>query len=137
MRSSFAIRLAWMWALVMVTCVAPLSQAAEELTVYAYRYGSKQLARDGLWSVALRFNNPVFPSNLEQNVQVVADGAKVEFELLERDSLKKASTASNNLLIVPTKSSSTPVSVTVTVSKGISDATGPVEGQFGTGHQLG
>ena len=124
MRSSFAIRLAWMSALVVVICVAPLSQAAEELTVYAYRYGSKQLAQKGIWSVALRFNNPVFPSNLEQNIQVVADGAKVKFELLERDSLKKASAASNSLLLAPTKSSGTPVSVTVTVSKGISDTTG-------------
>ena len=72
----------------------------------------------------IRFNNPVFPSNLEQNIQVLADGSKIKFELLERDSLKKASSATSNFLLVPKESSSQPVSVTITVSKGISDATG-------------
>ncbi len=125
MKSSFANRLACMLALVAVLCLAPLLQAAEELTVSAYRYSSPQeLAQKGIWSVAMRFNNPVFPSNLEQNIQVLADGAKIKFELLERDSFKKASSANSNFLLVPKESSSQPVSVTITVSKGISDATG-------------
>jgi len=124
MKSSFAIRLACMLALVVVLCLAPLLQAAEELTVSAHRYGSQELGQKAIWSVTIRFNNPVFPSNVEQNIQVLADGAKIKFELLERDSLKKASSAASNFLLVPKESNSEPVSVTITVSKGISDTTG-------------
>ncbi len=58
----------------------------------------------------LRFNNPVFPSNVAQTTKVTVDGDQKGFELLEPDSRQKATAAASNLLLVPTEAGDKPVS---------------------------
>lgn len=124
MKRSFTVRLIWMMALMLVVCWSQFAGAADELAVHAYRYGPHEFGKKGLWAVMLRFNNPVFPSNVAQATKVAVEGVQKKFELLEPDSMEKAVSASATLLLVPAEASDKPVSVMITVSKGLSEATG-------------
>jgi alpha-2-macroglobulin len=124
MKRSFTVRLVCKLVLMAIACWAPLAGAADELAVYAYRYGPHEFGKKGLWAVMMRFNNPVFPSNVAQATKVSVEGVQKKFELLEPDSLEKANSAAATVLLVPTEASDEPVSVTITVSKGLSDAAG-------------
>ena len=124
MRKSCTVSLAWKLLLMLVICWAPLAGAADGLAVHAYRSSPHELGKKGLWAVMLRFNYPVFPSNVAEATKVTVDGVQKKFNLLESDSQEKATAATATLLLVPTEASDKPGSATITISKGLSDASG-------------
>ncbi len=124
MKRPSLVKVVWMMSLVAVACGAVFARAAEDLIVQAYRYGLRDVDQPGLWAVMLRFSSPVFPSNVAQNTTVTMRGVGKPFQLLEHDSRQKATKATTSLILVPKESSDKPSSVTVFISKGLSDATG-------------
>ena len=102
----------------------PFPSLADELTVYAYRDTASAAGKPGMWAVMLRFNNPVFPSNVAQSTKVTVDGVEKKFELLDRHSREQASGAATNFLLVPADTPRKAGTVKITVSKGLSDVTG-------------
>lgn len=97
---------------------------AQALTVYGYRDVSPRWSETGRWAVHLRFNHPVFPSNLRQSLSVTADGAKKTYELLNSDGGKLPDSAVRKVLILSPKDKGHPQTVRVTVADGLSDASG-------------
>ena len=59
----------------------PFQSRADELTVFARRDTSFQGEKTGQWAVILRFNHPVFATNLSKATKVTMDGAGESFEL--------------------------------------------------------
>jgi uncharacterized protein YfaS (alpha-2-macroglobulin family) len=107
---------------ILIISAIPLQAKADELTAYAYR----QAAEQGYWSVRVGFNNPVFPSNLDSALSVMADGQQSDVNILIPDSKKKASEPGRQFLIVPVKPSEKPATVTITIQKELSDVSGRI-----------
>lgn len=102
----------------------PVLVSADELTVYAYRDSSVRGEPKGLWAVIIRFNNPVFPSNLTEATKVRAGQVEEKYELRTLDDQAVATAPSREFRLVPAKTSDTPESVEVKISKGLTDAAG-------------
>jgi hypothetical protein len=106
-----------------LACLSTLA-LADDLTVHAYREAYKPGEPAGRWSVALRFNNPVFPSNLAAAVKVTAGGTEEKFEIQSVKEQKAATAPAREFRLVPTMISERPVSIKITIDKGLSDVTG-------------
>ena len=124
MRACFAVRVVWKLVLAIIVCGASFASAADELAVYAYRYRSHELGTKGLWAVMLRFDNPVFSSEVAKATKVTVEGVQKHFELQDPDSGEKVAWATASMVLVPTEASDRPASVAITVAKGLSDASG-------------
>ncbi len=99
---------------------ATFAGAADNLTVYAYREDFSE-AR---WGVILRFNHPVFPSNVASAISVTSEAPNEGFELLDPGSKEPITAAARALLLVPQKTPAKPTEVTITVEKGLGDSSG-------------
>lgn len=102
----------------------PICAWADGLTVSARRVWNFQGATIGFWGVRLTFDRRVFPSNLSEHTLVKVDGKQVKFEVKVSSGADPASQPGHTFLIVPAKASKVPESVTITIEKGLSDATG-------------
>lgn len=94
--------------------------AGENLTVHAYRDD----LTDASWTVMMRFNHPVFPSNVAGATAVTTDKGQEEFDLLDPATKKPTTSAVRSLLLVPKKAHKQPVQITITVEKGLGDSSG-------------
>jgi uncharacterized protein YfaS (alpha-2-macroglobulin family) len=124
MKRSFAVRSAWKLVLIVVLCGWSSAWAAEELTVSADRYTSPELVKKRSWGVVLRFNNPVFPSNAAQATKVTVEGVPKKFEFVDLVRYEKLTAAAANMILVPAEPIEKPGTVIITVTKGLSDASG-------------
>ncbi|MFH1115160.1 MAG: MG2 domain-containing protein [Pseudomonadota bacterium] len=104
--------------------IIPALAYADQLTVYARRDMSFQPADNGSWGVALRFNHPVFPSNLSESTLVQAGRSQLKFQVKVLDGSRNASDPSKEFLIVPVKPPTDQESVKIVIEKGLSDVSG-------------
>ncbi|MBI5248490.1 MAG: hypothetical protein HY912_03250, partial [Desulfomonile tiedjei] len=99
---------------------AALAGAADNLTVYGYRGDFSE----GRWAVVLRFNHPVFPSNVAGATTVTSEKAQEKFDLLDPESKQPATSPTRSLLLVPQQSPERVTEVTIAIERGLSDSTG-------------
>jgi len=96
----------------------------DQLTVHASREAVGTDTETGAWSVRLKFNHPVFPSNLAGSTTVTADGAAIKFDVIVPSSREKASEAGREFLLFPVDPETKSGSITIVVKQGLSDAVG-------------
>lgn len=94
--------------------------AGDNLTVHAYRDD----LTDASWTVMLRFNHPVFPSNVAGATLVSSDKGHEKFDLLDPGTKQPTTAAVRSLLLVPKKAHKQPVQITITIEKGLGDSSG-------------
>ena len=97
---------------------------ADELTAHARRDTYYQGEKPGQWAVMLRFNHPVFASNLSNSTKVSMDGAPENFELLDPGTDRKATGTMREFRLVPLGTPSKAGTVKITIDKSLSDASG-------------
>lgn len=99
---------------------------AANLTVYAHRASNLEGAEDKYeWAVRLNFNYPVFLSNLSSLTTVTVDEeADDSAEIVEAPGQGKSHDATRQFIVYSTKHHEKPVSVVVTIDKGLQDSTG-------------
>ncbi|MBI4965867.1 MAG: hypothetical protein HY913_21495 [Desulfomonile tiedjei] len=117
------------WGMVVVGLIAllgiaPASASTDELTAYAYRDSFFRGEKKETWAVRVRFNHPVFPSNLVSATTVTIGEAPEKFELRDTRDNKVTTEAAREFRIVPIKPVTKPESVKITIDKSLSDATG-------------
>ncbi len=117
MKSSFQGRLLMVLVSLLIVAGASALALADDLTVNA---GDPS----GRWSVTLRFNNPVFPSNLAAAIKVTTDEAEEKFEIQSPRDAEKATAPAREFRLVPTRISERPISVKIVINKGLSDVSG-------------
>lgn len=108
------------WVCVFTIFQTTFAAAADNLTVHAYRNDYS----DTGWAVMLRFNHPVFPSNVAGATGVTSEKAQEGFDLLDPGTKEPATAATRNLLLVPKKADKQPAQITITIEKGLSDSSG-------------
>ncbi len=84
----------------------PFYSHADELTAHARRDAYFQGEKPGQWAVILRFNHPVFTTNLSNSTKVTLDGAAENFELLDPGTEQKATGTMREFRLVPLGTSS-------------------------------
>lgn len=124
MKSSFQGRLLIVLVSMLIVAGAPSLALADDLTVRAQREAYSPGDPAGRWSVTLRFNNPVFPSNLAAAIKVTADEAEEKFEIQSAGGQEKATAPAREFRLVPIRISERPTSVKVVINKGFSDVSG-------------
>jgi len=112
------------FTLVLSGFVLPALVAAVELTVSLRHDEFYPSEEEGLWTVNVRFNHPVFPSDATAGIKVTRDGKDESFELLDHTTNAKAKEASRSFIIRPEKKSTEPAKIVITVQKGLADSTG-------------
>lgn len=98
--------------------------AADELTVSGWRDTSSTWSDSGRWAVKLRFNHPVFPSNLGQSLDVTADAAQKPYKLLSWEAQELTASPVKEMLVVSAIEKGRPQTIRVVVKKGLSDVSG-------------
>ena len=124
MKSSFQGRLLMVLVSLLIVAGASALALADDLTVHARREAYSPGEPAGRWSVTLRFNNPVFPSNLATAIKVTTDEAEEKFEIQSPKDQEKATAPAREFRLVPTRISERPTSVKIVINKGFSDVSG-------------
>ncbi len=125
MKIEWSSKLLVCFALLLVFSCSPLAEGAEEqLAVSATRHRPAEKEGPGSWAVLLRLNNPVFPSNLMESTTVTVNNKDEKFELRVPRERRKAITVGREFAVVPLNPSESSATVTITVKKGLADASG-------------
>jgi len=110
--------------LIVLLAVAPASVSGDELSAYAFRDSFFRGEKKELWAVRVRFNHPVFPSNLAAATTVTVGEAPEKFEIREMRDNKVATEAARDFRVMPTKATTKPESIKIKIDKSLADATG-------------
>lgn len=97
---------------------------ADDLTVYCSRDFSSRWIKAGQWALFLRFNHPVFPSNVNQSLTITADGAKKPYRLVNRDGQELTGPPVREMYVASSTDVGRPETIRLILEKGLTDATG-------------
>ncbi|HTY25649.1 MAG TPA: hypothetical protein VMC85_21145, partial [Desulfomonilaceae bacterium] len=124
MKTPLRLRLGFSLLITFFLFSVPVFSSADELTASARRDTFSEEEKEGQWAVILKFNHPVFASNLSNAMKVTMDGVEQAFDLFSMEDDQEPTRALSEFRLVPTRTLSKTGSVRIVIEKGLSDASG-------------